>query len=96
MAVAMALVVAAGQSEQALSVVWDLCRDGRYNGAGIYNSRWLLYIMDGGKADGAFRQAGNRESCITGWKSMQRKTPVHFKIYSIIDSEMDRGFCYIL
>ena len=63
---------------------WDgicdegLCRDGRYNGAGIYNSRWLLYIMDGGKADGAFRQAGNRESCITGWKSMQRENPCPF------------------
>lgn len=35
--------------------------------------------MDGGKADGAFRQAGNRESCITGWKSMQRENPCPFQ-----------------
>ena len=29
-------------------------------------------------------------------RACKGKTPVHFKIYSIIDSEMDRGFCYIL
>lgn len=83
MAVAMALVVG-GRAVRSRLCQWygicdeGLCRDGRYNGAGIYNSRWLLYIMDGGKADGAFRQAGNRESCITGWKSMQRENPCPF------------------
>lgn len=79
MAVAMALVVAAGQSGAGFVSGMGSVQRRKIQRSGIYNSRWLLYIMDGGKADGAFRQAGNRESCITGWKSMQRENPCPFQ-----------------
>jgi hypothetical protein len=101
MAVAMALVVAAGQSGagfvSGMGSVTKVCAE-------TEDTTEQEYIT----ADGCYtlwmvvKQTERSDKLVIvnhvllDGRACKGKTPVHFKIYSIIDSEMDRGFCYIL